>query len=90
MPIIEFSLLAAALMFAAYLCFRSILKSETPLSERVCLAMLRFAAWLENVGTAYDAAILRYRMERRLVCIEMASTAERQYAAAAPLKVERC
>ena len=48
-----------------------------PLSERMVLTMLRLAAWLERVATAWDAAIVRYRMERKLTVIEMESTRER-------------
>lgn len=49
-----------------------------PLSERLVLRLLLLAAWLEHVATAWDAAIVRYRLERALLCIEMQSTSERE------------
>jgi hypothetical protein len=75
-------LLIVAIVFATWLILRAAVKSNRkyPISERACLLILRFAAWAEAVATAYDAAILRYRMERRAASIEMASTAERMMA----------
>jgi hypothetical protein len=52
--------------------------TKLPLSERGCLILLKLAAWLEHVGTAWDCAILRYRIEKADTYIEMASTAERE------------
>jgi hypothetical protein len=49
-----------------------------PLSERVCLRLLELAAWLDDLGSAWDGAILRYRHERQLTQVVMESTAERQ------------
>lgn len=49
-----------------------------PVSERAVDRLLRLAAWLEHVAIAWDAAILRYRMERRMLSIQMDSTRERE------------
>ena len=48
-----------------------------PLSERAVLSLLRFAAWIERSATAWDAAIVRYRMEQESTVIELESTQRR-------------
>jgi hypothetical protein len=45
-----------------------------PLSERAVLSLLRLAGWIERTATAWDAAILRYRMEKEVTVIELEST----------------
>ena len=79
---LEFSFVTVACVFATWFILRAAAKSNRkyPFSERFCLLILRFASWLECCGIAYDACILRYRMERRVVSIEMASTAARMMA----------
>jgi hypothetical protein len=52
--------------------------SHMTVAERLIYRLLQFAAWLETVGTALDAALLRYRMERSVVMIELASTRQRE------------
>ena len=84
MTTLGFAFFATATTFSAFLILRSIVASNRahPLSERACRLVLRFAAWLECVGAAWDAAILRYRMERKMVSITLASTATRNAAGA--------
>ena len=48
-----------------------------PLSERAVLSLLRLAAWMERTGCAWDAAIVRYRMEQETTVIELESTQRR-------------
>ena len=64
---------------ACYLILRRLAESNRnyPLSERACLTLLRACAWRYAVGAAWDAGILRYRMERELTDIEMKSTTAR-------------
>lgn len=51
---------------------------KLPWSERACLALFRLAGWIERTATAWDAAILRYRMEKATSYIEMESTRHRE------------
>lgn len=39
---------------------------QMPLSERLCRRLLLLAAWLEHVSVSWDAAIVRYRLERNV------------------------
>jgi hypothetical protein len=55
--------------------------SHLPLAERIIYRVLAFAAFCERLGTALDCGLLRYRLERRLVVIEMESTRQRVEAA---------
>lgn len=57
--------------------------SPMPLVERAIYRVLAVAAWLEDVGTALDAALLRYRIERKFVQIELESTRHREESSAA-------
>ena len=51
--------------------------SGMPLSERAVMSLLRLAAWIERIATAMDAGLLRYRLERATLVIEMESTRQR-------------
>jgi hypothetical protein len=76
---VVFSILIVAIAFGTWLLLRAAVRSNRkyPFSERVCLLVLRFSAWLQCVGNAWDFAIVRYRIECRDVCLDMESTAER-------------
>lgn len=52
-------------------------RQPLPATEQFVLSLLRLAAWIERTATALDAAIVRYRIERRCLVIEMESTRAR-------------
>lgn len=52
-------------------------REPMPMSEYLVFLLLRFAAWMERTATAMDAAIVRYRMERRTLSIHLESTRAR-------------
>ena len=52
-------------------------KGRLPASEQFVHSLLSLAAWIERTATAIDAGILRYRLERRILVIEMESTRAR-------------
>jgi hypothetical protein len=70
-------ILATVLLIGFAVLVITLLPRRLPLSEALVLAALHLAAWIEHTATAMDAAIVRYRMERRLLCIEMESTTTR-------------
>lgn len=70
---------ASASMLALVLLTRP---ARLPLAERIIYRVLALAAWLENLGTALDHGLWRYRQERRIVRIEMVSTEQRERAEA--------
>ena len=51
--------------------------NQNPLSERACLTLLQFAAWVRAIGVSWDAAILRYRLERNSITTSLKSTTGR-------------
>ncbi len=52
-------------------------RQHLPATEQLVLSLLHLAAWIERTATALDAAIVRYRIERRCLVIEMESTRAR-------------
>jgi putative Mn2+ efflux pump MntP len=52
-------------------------KHRLPATEQFVLSLLHLSAWIERTATAMDAAIVRYRIERRCLAINMESTRTR-------------
>ena len=52
-------------------------KGRLPASEQFVHSLLSLAAWIERTATAIDAGIVRYRLERRILLIELESTRAR-------------
>ena len=52
-------------------------KGRLPASEQFVHSLLSLAAWIERTATAIDAGIVRYRLDRRMLCIDMESTRAR-------------
>jgi hypothetical protein len=73
-----FGILGAAAMLLAIVILAPRRGSGLPAVERGCLTLFRLAAWLERLGSAWDAAIVRYRLERMALVIDLASTRERE------------
>ena len=55
-------------------------KTRLPATEQFVRSMLHLAAWIERTATALDAAIVRYRIERRALVIRLESTEQREAA----------
>jgi hypothetical protein len=48
-----------------------------PPSEQFVSSLMHIAAWIEPIGCALDSAIVRYRIERKRLVIELESTQKR-------------
>ena len=81
MNTLEFALLVPFVVLALFLIVRQFIYSnrKSPFSERLARFLLQLSAWLRCTGVACDAAILRYRCERRVPVPGLDSTAEREY-----------
>lgn len=77
------ALIIVTALIGAFLMFAPRREGRMPVTERAIRALIHVAAWLEHIATALDAGLLRYRAERRLLLIELASTEARLAAAVA-------
>ena len=48
--------------------------NRLPATEQFILSLLHIAAWIKRTGTAMDAGLVRYRVERRALTIQLDST----------------
>lgn len=74
--------IAACTLILAFLALAMLMaaprrRSGLPPSEQFVTSLMHIAAWIEHIGCALDSAIVRYRMERQQLVIELESTQKR-------------